>query len=148
MPYQVEVSSRVVGNTDEDLSTILLEIFEERITLAELIRRTVEEQISQMLSVKRLEAARVEELLQRQYLTADDITNQANRGVIRYPNRKKDQSLTIDVARESERALNAFQQGKFLVFASGRQYTRLDDELDFSQQTKVILLRLMPLVGG
>jgi len=149
MSVTVEVQSRVVGNTGGDLSTVLFEVFEERITLKELILRTVQEQISQMLAEKRMEAARVKELLDRQYLPADEIASQATRGAIRFPSaRQRSDIPQIDANREGQRALDAFTAGKFAVLAGGHQYTRLDEEMDFAQQTSVIFLRLTPLVGG
>jgi hypothetical protein len=147
MPITVEVKSRVMGNTAEDLDPILLHVFEERIPLSELIARTVAEQISQLQAQRRLDAARIAAMLNRQYLTDVDIQVQAEHGSVKLPG-KAGTVPVINVPHEVRKALDAFAAGTFLVYCGGRQLTRLDEELDFQAQTTVTFLRVTPLIGG
>ncbi len=54
----VEVRSRVVGESPDapDLAPISLRLLDERLSVAELIRRTVEEQVRELTVRRRLDA--------------------------------------------------------------------------------------------
>ncbi len=147
MPVSVEIHSRVMGS-EADLSAVLLEIFEEQITLAELIRRTVEEQVHTLLAARRADAAQGQRLLDRQYMTDAEIAAQAHRGAVRFPGATSRGVPTIHVAREVARAQAAFREGKFVIFTGDRRLTDLDEPLSFTEQTTITFLRVMPLVGG
>jgi hypothetical protein len=145
----IKVQSRITGNAKPDLDPVLLEILTERLTAAELIARTVTEQVSDLLSRHQQDADAAQQALARQYLTEADVAAQAARGSIRLPGKPPAQRVPhIDVQAEIDQALCAFTTGKFLIFTGGRQITRLEEELDFREQTTVMFLRVMPLAGG
>ena len=51
-------------------------------------------------------------------------------------------------AIEIEKALNAFNEGVFVMFVDGRQCTSLDEQIPLTSAIKAQFLRLMPLAGG
>lgn len=151
MPVRtIEVRSRVVGSSPQDpaLAPVVLELLEERMTVAELIRRTVEEQVRELLARRRIDAQQVRRALDRQYLTPEEIARQAQEGAVRLPSARAVRVPEIDPAAEAQKALRAFEAGAYLVLVDGRQVERLDETVTFAPGTRVTFLRLMPLAGG
>jgi len=146
----IEVQSRVVGRDSDEptLVPVVLELLEERITVAELIRRTVEEQVRELVVRRKLDAQQARRALDRQYLTDEEIMAQAEQGAVRYPSRRAAHVPEIDPETEVQKALRAFEAGSYLILIDGRQVERLDEELTFAPGVKVMFLRLMPLAGG
>lgn len=147
MPYAVEVQSRVVGGSRDDaLSPIVLTLFEETITTAELIARTVEEQVHDLMVARRLDSLHAERLLAKQYYTSQELAEQIDEtGAVRY---RRSEKPAIDVQAQTTRALNAFKAGEFIVIVDGRQVETLVEPVTLKLDTRVTFLRLMPLVGG
>ncbi|GAA2622069.1 hypothetical protein GCM10010399_61570 [Dactylosporangium fulvum] len=137
----VEVRGKVPGRSRDDIPVALLELAEERIAVAALIERAVEEQIRLMEA----DRVRCRAMLDRQYLSADEIRAQAAGGVIRLP---AGEPAAPDVASEVAKARRAFERGVFAVFAGGRQVERLDEVVTLRIGEPVLFLRLTPLVGG
>ena len=54
----------------------------------------------------------------------------------------------LDWQKQYARALTAFNGNGFLVFVDDRQITDLDEPLQVTPQTKVVFLKLVPLIGG
>jgi hypothetical protein len=137
---QVEVRSRIpgTGTTDDTLPVVLIELAQETTTVRDLIRRAVVEQIN----VTRVDAARCRVMLDRQYLTPEEVRAQATTGSVRAPAAPLDESAEID------RALRAFERGTFVVFGGGRQVETLDEPVTLRVDEPVVFLRLVPLVGG
>ncbi len=149
-PFTIEVRSRIMGlaQAPSPLDTVLLEMLVEKITLAELIQRTVEEQVRELVVRRRLQAEEAASVLGRQYMTAQEIAEQAARGAVRYPSKHKGKSAELNPAAEAKRALKAFEAGAYMVYADGRRIESLAEEVTFAPGTKVTFLRLMPLRGG
>ena len=53
----------------------------------------------------------------------------------------------LDAERQFERAIQAFENQRFLVITAGRQIESVDDEIDLSAGD-VEFIKLVPLVGG
>ncbi|MEU8074978.1 hypothetical protein AB0B31_05965 [Catellatospora citrea] len=136
---QVEVRSRIPGG--DRLPDVLVELAQAQTTVRELIRAAVAEQI-QAWQADRL---RCRALLDRQYLTDDDIRAQAATGVVRLPDR---QLAEPDVDAEVARAWRAFERGAFALFVGGRQVDLLDEEVVLRLGEPVVFVRLTALVGG
>lgn len=150
-PVTVEVRSRVVGGSPNDpvLAPVTLNLPEETITVAELIRRTVEEQVGELRARQYLDFEQARRTLDRQYLTAEEMVEQAEQGAIRpRPSRRALHPRQVDPEAEVARALHAFEGGAYLILVDGRRVERLDEEIRFAPGTTVTFLRLMPLVGG
>ena len=146
----VGVRSRVVGESPEapDLAPISLRLLDERLSVAELIQRTVEEQVRELTVRRRLDAEQAGRALARHYLSAEEVAAQARRGAVRFPTARADKVAQLDPALEVEKALRAFEAGTYVILVDGRRVERLDEVVPFSPGTKVTFLRLMPLVGG
>ena len=54
----------------------------------------------------------------------------------------------LDWKRQFERAVEAFESNRILILVNDRQAESLDDELVLDPQMTVTFLRLTPLVGG
>lgn len=137
----IQVRSRVPGTCGDDLPEVLVRLADDRTTVRELIRRTVEEQVREL----RADAARCRRVLDRQYLSNDDLMAQASTGAIRmWPQPAADPDVTAEVAR----AHRAFARGMFVVFVGGRQVVDLDEEVALRLGEPVVFLRLVALAGG
>ncbi|MGW5649351.1 hypothetical protein ACWEV3_30190 [Saccharopolyspora sp. NPDC003752] len=137
----IEVRSRVPGASGADVPAVLVRLVGDRTTVRELIRHAVEEQIREL----RADAARCRRVLDRQYLSNDDLREQTCTGAIRLPRRA---SADPDVTTEAARAHRAFARGTFVVFVGGRQVVGLDEEVTLRLGEPVVFLRLVALAGG
>ncbi len=137
----IEVRSRVPGTSGDGLPAVLVRLADDRSTVRELIRRAVEEQVREL----RADAAHCRRVLDRQYLSDDDLRAQAATGAIRMPSQPPaDPNVTTEVAR----AHRAFARGTFVIFVGGRQVVDLDEEVALRLGEPVVFLRLVALVGG
>jgi hypothetical protein len=116
------------------------------LTVAELIRLTVAEQIAALSVQHWLEQAAVREVLDRQYLSERDIRRQTGEGAIVMPQAKASPKLDLDI--EIERALKGFETLAFRVLHNGVMLQNLDDLIDVSPPSTIAFIRLMPLIGG
>ncbi|MBQ1049839.1 hypothetical protein KBX50_15365 [Micromonospora sp. C51] len=111
-----------------------MQIFEERLTLRELIRRRIHQEVAEH------NAASPEP---RRLLVQPTSTERAlngDRG--EQPRRRVDPQLQIALAEQ------AFRGNGFVVLVGDRQIEELDDEVDLRRDTEVTFLKLVPLVGG
>lgn len=139
---EIRCRSLLAPQSEPELPVVALDILDHDITAAELIRRTVEEQIRELLVSYRLDAAQAQRALNRLYLIEQEIQAQEAGGRIRYA------PLQIDSAVEVRRALRAFEKGAYLLVVDGRRVQRLDERLTFRPGCRVTFLRLTPLIGG
>jgi hypothetical protein len=123
-----------------------------------LIRRTVAEQVRELVARERSTSAptgeiaeRVRRILDRQYLTGEELREIAGSGVVKMPKEsppREGKASLLEPEAEARRALRAFEEGAYFVIVDGRQAESLDEELRFAPGTKVTFLRVMPLAGG
>lgn len=57
-------------------------------------------------------------------------------------------ATTLNVGDQVNNAIMAFGQNRFLLLVDDRQIMDLDEEFRMTDATKIIFLRLVPLVGG
>lgn len=98
-----------------------MEIFSERLTLREIIRRRI-----------------FQEVAEHHARTAGAFS-----GLVRPSDPGR-----IDPERQYERALAAFRRNGFVVLVGDRQVEDLDTEIALERDTEVTFLKLVPLVGG
>ncbi|GAB2860892.1 hypothetical protein GCM10027074_30020 [Streptomyces deserti] len=110
-----------------------LEIAEERLTVRELIRRRVFQEVAEY-------NARRPEVFQGLVQPAD--TERVLNGYAVRTRRR------IDPETQTELALRAFGGNGFLVLVGDRQVTDPDEEIELTLGTEVTFLKLVPLVGG
>ena len=146
----IEVCSQVFGGNQDSpsLLPVFLNLLQEHLTVAELIQRTVEERVRELLVQREIDAQQVRRALERHYLTAAEVAVQAQQGAVRYPSDRTTKTPEIDLKDEGQRAIRAFEVGSYIILVNGQQVESLDEELSLSMNTKVTFLRLIPLVGG
>jgi hypothetical protein len=110
-----------------------LEIAEERLTVRELIRRRVFQEVAEY-------NARTPEVFQG-LVQPQDAERVLNGYAMRTARR-------IDPEAQTELALKAFAGNGFLVLVGDRQVTGLDDEIELALGTEITFLKLVALVGG
>ncbi|MGW2377274.1 MULTISPECIES: hypothetical protein [Kitasatospora] len=111
-----------------------LAVAEERLTLRELLRRRVHQEVAE-------HNARGPEVFHGlvQPTRAERTLNGYRRPVEDGP---------VDPERQFLSAVEAFGRNGFLVLVGDRQVEDLDAELDLRTDTEVCFLKLVPLVGG
>ena len=146
----VEVRSRVVGGRggDPEIEPVYIRLLEEKLTVAELIRRTVEEQVRDLVARRKLDAEQTRRALDRQYHSGEEIIAKAEQGTVKNPSRRATDPMKKRSAAEVRKALSAFDSRSYYVTVDGRQVERLDDVIELRPDSKVTFIRLMPLVGG
>lgn len=132
---------------EQELTPIRLELASERISIRELIKRAVTEQIKELFERQHIEAETVKMTLTRHYLTAKDVEIQAETGPIRMPSEYR-QTECVSLDQEIANALRGFTAQAFRVVVDGVVMDSLDDEIVLKPKTKITFLRLTPLVGG
>lgn len=110
-----------------------LEIAEERLTVGELIRRRVFQEVAEY------NASQPEVF--RGLVRPTDAEQTLNGYRLRTPRR-------IDAEEQCALALGAFRRNGFLVLVGDRQVEEADEEVDLPLGTEVVFLKLVPLVGG
>lgn len=115
------------------ISELVLPGLPDRITLRELIRTRIREEVAKA----NLHRETANHLL----IQPTDAEATLNGYRLRGPR-------TIDWERQAEVAEEAFKRNGFFVIVDGRQVESLDDELELSVDSEVRFLKLTPLVGG
>ncbi|MFI6155970.1 hypothetical protein ACIBCA_25180 [Kitasatospora sp. NPDC051170] len=110
-----------------------LEILEERLTVRELIRRRVFQEVAEF-------NAKAPQVFQG-LVQPHDTERVLNGYALRTPRR-------IDPEAQTELALRAFAGNGFLVLVGDRQVTDAEEEVELGLGTEVTFLKLVPLVGG
>ncbi|MGW0709330.1 hypothetical protein ACWD4G_25825 [Streptomyces sp. NPDC002643] len=112
-----------------------LDIAEERVSVGELIRRRVFQEVAEFHARNR-----PDEVFQG-LVRPEDTERVLNGYALRTPRR-------IDAEKQAALALKAFAGNGFLVLVGDRQVTEIDEEIDLALGTEVTFLKLVPLVGG
>lgn len=110
-----------------------LEIFEERLSLRELIRRRVFQEVAEF-------NARQPELFNGLVQPTG-----AERALNGFRVRK---GSKVDAETQFTKAVDAFNGNGFVVLVADRQVEELDDEIELARNVEVTFLKLVPLVGG
>jgi hypothetical protein len=119
-----------------------VELASEVTTVRELIRAAVAEQIR----CWRADRWQCRRMLDRQYLTEDEVRAQAATGVVRMP--AVEAPAEPDVPVEVDRACRAFKRGVFAIFINGEQVHGLEERVTLRLGEPVVFVRLIALVGG
>ena len=117
------------GRTNE----LTLEFLDERITVRELIRSRVYQEVTEY-------NARMPEYFRGLVQPTD-----AERVLNGYRVRER---RRLDWEAQYEKAIAAFQGNGFMILVDDRQLTELDQEIELRHDTAVTFLKLVPLIGG
>ncbi|WFE24836.1 hypothetical protein O7623_15455 [Solwaraspora sp. WMMD791] len=112
-----------------------LRIFEERLTLRELIRRRIHQEVAEYHAA--------EGVVPNRSLVAPTPVEQTLNGDPAARRRPR-----VDPDTQVALAETAFRRNGFVVLVGDRQVEDLDDEVDLRRDTEVTFLKLVPLVGG
>jgi hypothetical protein len=114
-------------------SELTLEFLTERITVRELIRSRVYQEVREYNAST---PGHFKGLVQ---------PTEAERTLNGYKLRER---RKIDWEAQYDRAVEAFQRNGFLILVDDRQVTELDEEIVLRHDSSVSFLKLVPLVGG
>lgn len=123
----------VVGAGEAPQPTFELRLVSHKMTVAELIRRRVEQEVERY----NRDPGRVFE-----GLVQPTDAEKALNGLRRRPRQR------VDAKEQVKVALEAFESNGFFLLFDGRQVTALDEELLVTENSLARFVRLMPLVGG
>src|SRR5215203_2164490 len=118
---------------DENDSGFLLDVPDERITVRELIRTRVYQEVYQY------------NLDRPEYFHGLIEPSDAERSLNGFKMRRR---RKIDPERQFEMAIKAFYTNGFIVLLDDRQVDELEEEIEIRPDTTVTFLKLLPLVGG
>jgi hypothetical protein len=121
--------------TGKELASLDLQLETEHVTVAELIRARVHQEV-------RAHNAASAVAPQFNGLVQPERTELELNGERRGPRR------SVDAERQTEVALNAFERGQILLLVDDRQVEQLDHEVTLGPGSTVTFLKLVPLVGG
>jgi len=110
--------------------TRVLRLASERITLRELLKRRIDEEVAQINAGDDEVRPLVAPAAQETQLNGDR-------------SRRR-----IDAGKQLDAAITAFERTRFVVIVDGRQALDLDEQIAVTPQTEVRFVRLVPLVGG
>jgi hypothetical protein len=116
-------------------AALTLEFLAERVTVRELIRSRVYQEVTEHNAACALAPAG------RQCIAPTATERLLNSPAAAAPKR-------LDWEQQFERALQAFHRHGFLVLVNGQQYDLLDAEIELRADTQITFLRLVPLAGG
>lgn len=150
MTYSVEVKSTMFGSAAHkaSLAPVRLELVSERISVKELIRRTVTEQIRTLHEVYHAEAETVQAALRHHYLYEPDSTASRRPGLFRFLNRRDVTRPRIDTDSEIRKAWHAFERGRFKILFGDTMLIDLSDELTLTQTSQITFLRIVPTTSN
>src|SRR5262245_251145 len=129
--------------TGQSLHEFDLEFLSERVTVRELIRSRVYQEVKDQ-NVRAMQAVSEPNARARAYrglVTPTDYERELNVRTKREP-RQIDWKKQFDVATE------AFQRNGFLVLVDDKQTDNLEQEIEIRPGTNVSFVKLVPLVGG
>ena len=132
MPQQLLVRDESV--TGEVTHELTLDLLNEQITVRELIRERVYQEVKD-------HNARQADGVFHGLVQPTDAERTLNGFRLRKPRQ-------IDWKRQYDKAIDAFEKSQVLVLVDDRQAESLDQSITVGPNTSVSFLRLVPLVGG
>jgi hypothetical protein len=124
-------------------NTLTLDILDETITIRELIRSRVYQEVQDHNRRHQAAHDRVEAF--RGLVTPRDEERMLNRPPQERPRRSIKE---IDWKEQFEVACHAFERNGFFLLIDDRQAESLDEVVTLRHDTRISFVRLMPLVGG
>ena len=143
MKVKVMVQTDILSSYSKPFESIFLELGEQKMAVSTLIRSMVEKKVEQATDWRRLEWEKVRKILEKRCTPEEDLESQKENGVIQVS-----ESPKIDVEEETHRMFNGFKQGDYIIISDGKQLKNLEETLILTPQSKIIFLKLFPLMGG
>jgi len=133
MATTITVQDKLTGG--QDSYEFPLELLKERVTVRELIRSRVFQE------VKDYNAKAASGGIFRGLVKPTDAEQELNGYRLRTHRQ-------IDFQQQYDVAIEAFEKSRFLLLVDDRQVDTLDEEIDVTPKTQVTFLKLVPLAGG
>ena len=121
-------------SSGESTGELVLEFLTERITVRELIRSRVYQEVQD-------HNLKANQTVFRGLVQPTDTERELNGYRLRQPRQ-------IDWQTQYDTALKSFEKNGFLVLVDDQQVDSLDDEIVITPETRISFLKLVPLVGG
>lgn len=118
------------------------------IRVRELIALAIREQCAQLSRRHATDLAEAACRLERQYLTAADIAEQAAAGRVASGVRDPSARKALDVEREIAAAMKGFEQGAYIVLVGEHRCSSLEESVSLALTQPVHFIRMLPLAGG
>lgn len=134
MQTEITVRDELATGLGTPITEFVLELPENYITVRELIRQRIEQEIA---AYNAQNSNKLDTFLQ---LQGQELLN-PQRPVVR-------NIAKLNADQQVELACSAFERNGLLILIDDRQVEQLDDYVDFKPQTVVTFLKLVPLVGG
>jgi len=112
---------------------LTIEFLNERVTVRELIRGRVYQEVTERNARRGTESAPP--------IRLSEVEVQLN-------GRRRERPDRIDWQTEFDRALEAFHRHRFVLLVDDRQLLDLDEEVELRPGTAIVFFRLVPLIGG
>jgi hypothetical protein len=109
-----------------------LRLASERITLRELLKRRIDEEVAELNAGRDEIKPLVTPTEQERQLNGD----------------KGPAGRSVDPARQLAAAVEAFERRRIIIIVDGRQLSDIDQPITVTPDTEVRFLKLVPLVGG
>jgi hypothetical protein len=129
----ISVTIKDTSGTGREVASVTLDGIDDRITLRDLVRTRVREEVA------RYNAA------QGEYFAGLVMPDgaEAAPGGFRMPKPRR-----LDWEQQAEHAIDAFSRNGFFVLVGDRQVTDLDEELSLTADSDIRFIRLVRLAGG
>lgn len=134
------VVMRDEGMTGQRLSEFSLDLLTETVTVRELLRSRVHQQVKDHNVQRRGALQGIVEPSPDEQRLNEQRPNEQRRSQRDVP--------AIDWKPYFERAADAFEQNLILVLVDNRQMESLDQQVELKSGSEVVFLRLTPLAGG
>ncbi|MGL4610212.1 MAG: hypothetical protein ACRCYY_11115 [Trueperaceae bacterium] len=137
------IETKVLGSRKrpyEPWETTLLEYSTEIITLQDFLKRVVLQEVEAFKN--RQEERKLARVLSKEEIEASSIKGKIDAGGMEY------EPQEVDPVAAVENALLAFKDGFYYVFVDEKQALSLEENITLNDNSHVLFLRLVPLVGG
>jgi len=141
-PKTIHLSVKMLGKRRAVIEKQLLEIpisFYENPHLKQFISLIVTQQVNSFNK-------KTEQKLLLPYLSSSAIQEQAEHGKVTFGDLYNKEKVVEEEAIQT--ALQAFEDGIFLVIIDGQRMETLADEINFQEDSEVVFIRLVALAGG
>lgn len=134
MQTEITVRDELATGLGTPITEFVLELPNNYITVRELIRQRIEQEIA---TYNAQQASNLNSFMQ---LQGQELLN---------PQRPAIRTIAkLNVEQQLELACSAFERNGLLILIDERQVDHLDDYVNLNPQTVVTFLKLVPLVGG
>ena len=137
------IETKVLGSRKrpyEPWETTLLENSTETLTLQDFLTRVVRQELEAFKN--RQEERKLVRVLSKEEIEKGAIKGKIDAGGLEY------EPQDVDPVAAVENALLAFKDGFYYVFVDEKQALSLEENITLNDNSHVLFLRLVPLVGG